>query len=49
MTAAMWRVMLERMRAEFGRRGLAPLSAAESAEILAYLDRHAPGTPVGPD
>jgi mono/diheme cytochrome c family protein len=48
MTAAMWRVMVERMQAEFGRRGLAPLSAAESAEILAYLDRHAQGASTGP-
>jgi hypothetical protein len=40
MTAAMWRVQVERMQREFARRGMTQLSTAESELLLAYLDAH---------
>jgi hypothetical protein len=40
MTAAMWRVQVERMQREFARRGMAELSADEMARLLAYLGAH---------
>jgi len=40
MTAAMWRVQVDRMQGEFARRGMAQLSADEMELLLAYLDAH---------
>jgi hypothetical protein len=40
MTAAMWRVQVERMQREFARRGMAQLSGSEIELLLAYLDAH---------
>jgi len=40
MTAAMWRVQVERMQRELERRGMAQLSADEVKRLLAYLDAH---------
>jgi hypothetical protein len=40
LTAAMWQVTVTRMQGELARRGVPPLTAAEEATLLAYLDRH---------
>ena len=40
MTAAMWRVQVDRMQGEFVRRGMAQLSRDEMELLLAYLDAH---------
>ena len=48
MTADMWHVQLERMEREFARRGLKPLSEAESELLTAYLTKHSLHSPVGP-
>lgn len=37
MTAAMWRVQVERMQGEFARRGMAQLSPGELELVLGYL------------
>ena len=41
MTAEMWKFQVERMRAEFARRGLPWLTAGEEAALLEYLGAHA--------
>ena len=43
LTAAMWQVTVTRMQGELARRGVPPLTAAEEATLLAYLDRHSTG------
>jgi len=40
MTAEMWRIQVERMQGEMVRRGLPPLTEAERASVLDYLQRH---------
>ncbi len=52
MTAAMWRVQVERMQREFTRRGMAELSRDEMELLLSYLEAHssdAAGAPVRPE
>lgn len=41
MTAATWEVILKRMQGEMRRRGVAPLSTADSKALQAYLSRYA--------
>lgn len=41
MTAAMWQFQVERMRAEFARRGLPWLAPEEERVLLEYLAAHA--------
>lgn len=41
MTAAMWRVQLDRMRAEFARRGVPWLDPQDEGAVLEYLLAHA--------
>lgn len=36
----MWKIQVERMQGEIVRRGLTPLSEAERATLLDYLQRH---------
>lgn len=43
LTTAMWKVTVTRMQGELARRGVAPLTAAEEATLLAYLDQHSTG------
>ena len=43
MTAPMWAMTVERMQGELARRGVAPLTAAEHATLLAYLGEHSLG------
>jgi hypothetical protein len=45
MTAEMWRITVTRMQGELVRRGVAPLSGAEQATLLAYLEQHSTGRP----
>ncbi|MCK6554409.1 hypothetical protein L6Q96_07480 [Candidatus Binatia bacterium] len=40
MTAEMWRVQVERMHGDMVRRGVEPLSPAETTLLLDYLRRH---------
>jgi hypothetical protein len=43
LSAEMWKVTVARMQGELARRGLPPLTAAEQATLLDYLDRHSTG------
>jgi hypothetical protein len=40
MTSAMWGVQVERMQAEFVRRGVPVLTPTETEALLGYLGRH---------
>lgn len=43
LTAAMWRIQVQRMDTKYAEAGMQPPGAAERARILAYLTRHAGG------
>jgi hypothetical protein len=43
LTSAMWKITVARMQGELARRGVPPLSAAEQALLLEYLDQHGAG------
>jgi len=43
LTADMWAVTVQRMQGELARRGVPPLTAAEQATVLDYLQRHSTG------
>jgi hypothetical protein len=47
MTAAMWGVQIERMQAEFVRRGVPALTPTETEVLLGYLGRHSLETKSG--
>jgi hypothetical protein len=41
MTAAMWKMQVDRMHEEMARRGVRPLDAGEREIVLGYLQAHA--------
>lgn len=43
MTATMWKLTLARMQGELARRGIEPLTSAETATVLAYLEKFGAG------
>ena len=48
MTAATWKVMVDRMQGEMRRRGFPPLDAEEKATLTRYLERFAFDAASGP-